>query len=227
MDRSNKKEAAVTLLEIMMIVAIITLLVVAVISLLDPVEQIARSRDTKRKQDLNVLQKKFEEWYNDKGCYPRLSEVAYTSSISGLAGKICSTKDDSPNLTYFTDNIICDPQSPFHEYLYVTTGASTCPTAYVVYSRLAATYVRENDVYDCGPHGCGIAPSYGYDYLVSSPNAVISVSDDFYCFDRSSRCTSCGTYESCVNAMYDQVCITIYASKYLCCQAEPGAGYCP
>ena len=44
MDRSNKKEAAVTLLEIMMIVAIITLLVVAVISLLDPVEQIARTR---------------------------------------------------------------------------------------------------------------------------------------------------------------------------------------
>lgn len=194
------KQTAFTILELLMVMALVVILMTVGLIVLNPQEQFARSKDAIRKNDLHTLRNMFEEWKNDRGCYPKLSDVCY-SNKSATTCTICTTHPDTPSFEAYAKNAICDPESPNRDYLYEIQGDSTCPNAFLVYTKLRANYVQSNDVYNCTAlHACGPRPFFGYDYLVSSPNAFIQTADAFFCIRHTDqRCVVCGTYSQCIN----------------------------
>lgn len=223
----NKHKKGMTLLEVLITFVIISLLVIAALALIRPQEQFNKATDARRKHELNELRKIFEDWYSDRGCYPKKTEVCF-NDLSATTCEICTSQPGSPNLAPYTTSVLCDPQSPTHNYLYQVGGDANCPTSFVVYSYLSATYNGDEDVWECGPvHGCGPPPSFGYDYLVSSPNGSYSSSTDYYCLSNQYRCASCGDLPSCTDAQDRGACGALYAAKSLCCAEHPTAGYCP
>lgn len=140
-----------TLLEILVVTGIISIIAVTVLILLNPWQQIKKANDAKRKNDLAALQKALEDWYNDKGCYPRADEICVPSTIENVCNipsktalskkcRICGTDSTSPNLSPYLNELPCDPQYPNEFYLYqvetpsctlgATCATSACPANY-------------------------------------------------------------------------------------------------
>jgi len=223
----KKYQKGMTLFELLIVTSLISLLVIGVIVLLNPQEQIAKSRDAVRKNDLNELRKIMEDWMSNNNCYPKKTEVCY-NDVSNTTCEICTSSPGSPSIANYTSSVVCDPESPLKNYLYEAQGDSNCPSNYVIYSKLSAQYSKENDVYSCGPlHGCGPNASFGYDYLVSSANAVVAPAGNYYCLSSANRCTNCGTYATCSVEVTRRTCRSIYPSKAVCCSTNPSAGFCP
>ncbi len=222
----KKIKKAYTLAELLIMVTIFAILTVATIYLLKPAEQFSKARDSKRRNDLNEIRKIFEDWRSDTGCYPKKEEVCYNELTVGTVHmcEICTSSTFSPSLSRYTTTTLCDPEPTLRNYLYQPQGDQDCPSAYVVYTKLAATYNPSTDVWKCGPaHGCGPRGIYGYDYLVSSPNAKIGKQSNYICYTRQNECTGCGTIESCEDAIAREACIAYYANTDVCCDANPGA----
>lgn len=146
-----------TLTELLIVVAIIILL--ALLLLLTVKTQLFKGRDTRRKADLNRIQKAFEEYVNDKKCYP------YAEVLQDCG---------SGNLSPYMRKIPCDPvtQEP---YLYVAGSPSLC-SGYRICTALENKSDPDIERIGCHPtNGCGFG--LGYNYCVSSGVAVTS--DDF------------------------------------------------
>ncbi len=136
-----------TLAEILIVVTLLVILLMVV--LLSLRTQILRARDARRKADLNRIQKSYEEYYNDKQCYP------YEQALTN-----CGSNDLAPYLR----KIPCDPKTN-EPYLYVTGSPSLC-TGYRVCAKLED--INDADIARIGCHptdGCGWSP--GYNYCVS------------------------------------------------------------
>jgi len=221
-----KLNSGLTLLEVMIVMMLLVLLIIGVLAFFKPQEQIAKAKDAKRKNDLNELRKVFEDWYSDKGCYPKKSEVCY-NDLSGTTCEICTSQVGSPSLEAYTKAVVCDPEPSLKNYLYEINGDVNCPAAFLVYTKLSSVYTKENDPYNCTAlHACGPSPFFGYDYLVLSSNATIPIAGNFYCLTNQNKCGGCGTYNACAWEVTRGTCSSIYVSKSSCCSSNPGAGNC-
>jgi type II secretory pathway pseudopilin PulG len=65
-----KKIKGFTLVELMIVMAILIMMAIILIGILNPIALVNKARDGRRKKDLNRIRVAFEEYYNDKGCYP-------------------------------------------------------------------------------------------------------------------------------------------------------------
>lgn len=77
------KRNGFTLIELLVAIAIIGILAGAVLMIVNPVEQLKKSRDAQRKHDLSQVQKALEVYYNDKGKYPLPTEIPWGGRWSG------------------------------------------------------------------------------------------------------------------------------------------------
>lgn len=112
-----------TLIEVMIVVAIIALLVVALTFSMRFQRQ--KAEDARAKADLDRLKIAFEDYYSDNNCYPP-AEWFDESADCG-----------SPNLQPYLNNIPCDrrTQAPYvMEY-----DSAVCPSWYKLYTTLANT----------------------------------------------------------------------------------------
>lgn len=64
------KRNGFTLIELLIVMAIIIILAVVMVGILDPAMLADKGYDAKRKKDLRRIKIAFEEYFNDKGCYP-------------------------------------------------------------------------------------------------------------------------------------------------------------
>lgn len=64
----NKK--AFTLVELLIVISILSIMVTILVGILNPIAMVNKGRDARRKKDLNRIRVAFEEYFNDKGCYP-------------------------------------------------------------------------------------------------------------------------------------------------------------
>ena len=159
-----------SLMEIMIVISLIILLAVIALITLNPKKQIEKSQDTKRKQELAQLGKVLEDYYNDKDCYPRPSEICYNDT-GVIPCNICGNDANSPDFNPYLSQLPCDPQQPIKKYLYQVDDAS-CPSWYRIYTTLSNTADPVIASVGCAG-GCGPEPDYSYNYGVSSPNTSI------------------------------------------------------
>ena len=137
--------------------------------------QINKARDAQRKDHLGRLKISFEDFYNDKNCYPKPDEVCYQDKTQ-LICPICGNDADSPEFKPYLSRLPCDPGQPLKKYLYQVDSIS-CPKWYRVYAVLANTNDPVIAELGCSA-GCGPSPSFIYNYGVSSPNIGLETNNN-------------------------------------------------
>lgn len=143
-----------TLVEILIVIAIIGILALIVLLGLRGGTQVQKARDARRKGDLSKIARCLEEYNNDHGYF--LPATSYSCGGSGLSP--CIPK------------IPCDPYRQTQAYSYQTDG-STKPRWYKLYTNLEYTSdpaISSSSV-GCST-GCAANGSV-YNYYVGSSNA--------------------------------------------------------
>lgn len=148
----KQKNSGLTMIELLVVVAILAILMIALFFSITP--QIAKSRDSKRKGDLEKIKIAFEEYYNDNGCYPDadILDVCYGAQLK-------------PYLTL----IPCDPYTK-DPYEYIPLAGDQCG-GYRLLSNLENDTDPIIESLGCVPD-CGYTP--GYDYGVAVGAVVLN-----------------------------------------------------
>ncbi|HJY98628.1 MAG TPA: type II secretion system protein [Patescibacteria group bacterium] len=141
----GRKINAFTLVELIIVLAIIAFL--AVIAIMYLRGQLFKGNDAARKADLDRIQIASEEYEKDNNCYP-----PYIS---------CGIIAEQPVYPYLKD-VPCDPVTNA-SYIYVPDDSSTCPKWYKIYAKL------ENEVDPLAIPGIG--PNQAFNYVAGSPNS--------------------------------------------------------
>lgn len=68
-----KKNSGFTLMELIIVIGVLSVLSALMISVINPLDQMQKANDSKRKNELNQMQKALEEFYQDNGSYPENS----------------------------------------------------------------------------------------------------------------------------------------------------------
>lgn len=194
-----------TLIELLIVVGVLGVLSLTFMGLFNPLRQFQKSYDGKRKAELDSLPKIFENIYNDKNRFPLPAEVCFDASSaprSDTYGKtactchICGKNSNSPPFSPYLSQLPCDPLSSQKEYLYDFDCASTPPDPqwFRIYTQLAIE--NDPDIKKVGClAGCGPAPDFAYNYLVSvnaRPEAIrCSDSIRLYQKDEAGNCNIC------------------------------------
>lgn len=79
MSLKNRSRKGFTLVELLIVIAVIGLLAAAVIAVIKPAKQLARARDTIRKQRLQEIRDALERYYSAFGKYPAAGACALGS----------------------------------------------------------------------------------------------------------------------------------------------------
>lgn len=162
-----KKRKGFTLVEILVVMAILLIMMMILIGILNPTALVNKARDSRRKKDLNRIKVAFEEFYNDKGCYPNK-----TTWIPILTDKnYC----DSNIFENWLKPWPCDPNGKPYE---IWTGYDDdCPQMFKILTVLE----NKNDV---AINIAGVS-ELDYNYGVSSGN----ISFGGYTGDNDPSCT--------------------------------------
>lgn len=151
--KRNKKINGFTLIEVMIVVAII--LILLLIGIWAYRLQLLKGRDARRKANLAEWQRMLEDYINDSVCYPE--------------GVVCGSTTGKSFEGYLSE-IPCDPlDNTNYNYMYTYVVGPGCNKWYKIYTKLE----NENDPIigqmDC-EGGCG--PSDNYNYWIGSPNVT-------------------------------------------------------
>jgi type II secretory pathway pseudopilin PulG len=221
-----------TLMEIMIVVGLIALVAATIVLIFNPLQQINKAQDSRKKSELGVLKNVLDDFYNDKSCYPKPTEICYNAKSSYVTGEsiscnICGKNSSSPSLKPYLASLPCDPQSPKKDYLYEVDD-QTCPKWFRIYSKLNNESDPVISDLACDGGACGPKPSYGFNFGLTSSNTDLERATIFYCFAQEKTCNNCGAYSSCQVSQGCQLYNKIYASYGTCCEAN-GVGtpyYC-
>lgn len=64
------KKNGFTIIELIIVIALIAIFTAGALTILNPLEQLKKGNDARRKSDLSQIQKAMEAFYNDTGRYP-------------------------------------------------------------------------------------------------------------------------------------------------------------
>lgn len=161
-----------TLIELIIVIAIIGVLVSATVYALNPKGQIDKALDAERKGDLSLIQRALEEYQNDKGYYP----TGNGKIVDFDNGPIEWGAEWEPYMKVLPK----DPQSPRKEYYYasIDTGSEK---GYVIYASLdrvddSGICNAAEKTHDCPklqtyiPGGSKCGAGMICNYAVTSPN---------------------------------------------------------
>lgn len=102
MKTENKKSVGFSLVEILIVMAILVFLTLGLIMILNPILLVNKAGDSDRKSDLNKLRTVFEEYLNDKGSYPSHGKLTEWNTASNCKKEISELKN-------YIDKWPCDP----------------------------------------------------------------------------------------------------------------------
>lgn len=120
-----KKIKGFTLVELMIVMAILIMMAIILIGILNPIALVNKARDGRRKKDLNRIRVAFEEYYNDKGCYP---DIALRDQLNDPLN--CGTLVFGKWLNPWP----CDPKG--EPYVILTGYDDTCPKWFKIMATL-------------------------------------------------------------------------------------------
>lgn len=121
-----KKNKAFTLVEILVVIAILLIMIAILIGILNPIALVNRAKDSRRKKDLGRIRVAFEEYFNDKGCYPdkTLRDELNKSENCGTSFVFGNWLKPWP----------CDPNG--NPYQVLTGYDDTCPKWFKIFATL-------------------------------------------------------------------------------------------
>ena len=160
-----------TLVELILVIAILGIIAAASMAILNPAEQIKKSQDAKRKAEISQLQKALDIYYQDFGRYPA-SSANYRISVNA------TTLDWGNTWQPYISRLPKDP-SGNRLYVYYSPPASNGQT-YYIYANLERDNKDEqlcNDGSACTSLSGAGFPSSSYcgsvcNYGVSSSNVT-------------------------------------------------------
>ena len=120
------KNQGYTLTEILVVVTIVVVLGLALLVGINPMAQIFKGYDARRKADLSKIKIALEAYYTDHDCYP----VFPLKDTKGRPSYVC----DSDFLAPYLISMPCDPNGKKPYTLYLTPVDSTCPQQIAVYA---------------------------------------------------------------------------------------------
>lgn len=113
-----------TLIELLVVLAILGIIAVALLETLNPFAQIQKGNDSRRKSDLESVQRALELYYQDKGSYPASSStyqiapggaaIAWGNAWSPYMSKLPKDPISTDNYVYYS------PAGNQSYYLYAT-----------------------------------------------------------------------------------------------------------
>ena len=133
------KSKGFSLVEVIIVVALIGVLAGGLITILDPAGQLKGSRDSKRKADLKQIQAALELYRADQGSYPDSTDAEFGNDVANYNSN--SSFVDNPvsvQVTYL-QTVPKDPKSPNGHYYYCTSRACGVTNGYRIYSCLEKT----------------------------------------------------------------------------------------
>jgi prepilin-type N-terminal cleavage/methylation domain-containing protein len=107
-----KSQLAFTMIELLIVIAILGILAVAVLAAINPIEQINRGRDTGSRSDAEQLLSAIDRFYAYKGYYPWVTNPNDTSTIAVLRGVSYDQSialDGGDSITPWIDNSSSNP----------------------------------------------------------------------------------------------------------------------
>jgi len=163
----HKKKQGFTLVELLIVIAIVALLILIVISLL--LKNITKANDAKRKADIAKISTALEEYYTDHDCYPDPSVFSECGSSA---------------LAPYLQSVPCDPVYKY-SYCYFADNASPTLTCYQRYRALATLKnLADPDIESLGCDEdtyCGweseceaTVNRFGFNYGVTSRNTFLA-----------------------------------------------------
>lgn len=164
-------EKGFTLIEILVVMGVLGIIIGSAFFTLNPLEQLQKSRDVERKNDLAQIQRALETFYNDYGRYPE-NTSEYKIDKDPTAGVSEVNWGDS-----WAPYIATLPKDPASGRRYVYSASAQTYSLYTSLERGG----KDSDV--CNPEGtvcdnapptatfpCGSSANEVCNYGVSSPN---------------------------------------------------------
>lgn len=153
-------QSGLTMIEILIVTAIIGILVIIAITTLP--QQLNKARDGRRKSDLQKIKIAFENYYSDNDCYPDPDILDN-----------CGGTELSPYLA----TIPCDPQTET-KYLYAPEAGASCAHYYRVFSNLEVDIDPVVEELNCHTlSGCGAYTYFGEELGLDSLEYNYGVSE--------------------------------------------------
>jgi len=124
MTRNHK---GFTLAELLVVVSIIVVLAAAVLIGIDPLKQLLKGFDARRRSDLEKIKIALENYYADHECYP-----AFPKDSRNRPTYTCGSDILDPYLKIMP----CDPNTQKPYLIYMTPEADACPQQFAVYATI-------------------------------------------------------------------------------------------
>ncbi len=140
-------QAGFTLIELILVVGIVGIFAAGVLAVINPSQQVQKANDSKRKTDLEMIQRALETYYADNGRYPQASANKIVQNSIAISW--------GSSWQPYMDTLPKDPQSN-KTYVY---GVSADGQTYGLYASLD----RGNDTQACHSNGsaCDSLATFG------------------------------------------------------------------
>jgi|GEM_PF-420331 len=176
MSKKTYKLRGFTLTELMLVITIVAILII--LAIINFQRQAIRGQDSKRKADLAQLRVVFEDYYNDKGCYPNVATWNGYNCADGSGGQFFAPYTQGKRIP-------CDPVTN-ERYLYITIPEDAPPnvsacSGYKLFAALGNLQDADIPGSGCSPdpnQGCGYEP-YKYNYGISIGGSIANPTFDF------------------------------------------------
>ncbi|MEI7451932.1 MAG: prepilin-type N-terminal cleavage/methylation domain-containing protein [Candidatus Falkowbacteria bacterium] len=123
----TKSQAGFTLLEILLVVAMIAILAGIVILAINPNRQLAATRNSQRKMDVNTILNAIYQYNIDNGSFPSTIPTSSATSTICQTGQSCTGLVDLSVLTASSTYLVAMPYDPI-SYSVTSTGYTVIKT---------------------------------------------------------------------------------------------------
>jgi prepilin-type N-terminal cleavage/methylation domain-containing protein len=193
----KKKNHGFTLVELLIVMAILVTMATILIGIINPIALIGKARDSRRKDDLNKIKMAFDEYYNDKKQYPSSTEITQWNQA-----KNCGASDvGGTGIGSYTKGWPCDPSGKTYDMVSnissfrVITNLENKSDKDVPKDWYKANngYVLIGFTADTANYGVSSSNIYWYDYVQND-----TCNTKLCTVLRGGRCDMIGLNQSCV-----------------------------